>query len=564
MMLKKKAKETDGKIKFSESQNTKNIENQKRKQEEIEKYQNYYKNILWIDDDCGENINENFKWLNDSDSNSGNVQYKLKNSEECYGIKTVKYFSDAVKEVNEKSYDLVIFDINLENGFKLSGNKKNELSNEVLSNEDKDRIEEITYTENIFNAQNIEFKYDDFEEKNENQKIAGEYLYLLLLSKGYPQNRMVIYTNNYEEFQKNSKLSKANLFNFDGNSLFISKNDSIDINKYFNDNNGYYRVRRLIYQACDYWERELNSFELTKNAEINNSEKDIKKKNVPFNDLYELDVEISSFKDMLSQIKMMFPVIIPCKPEEVYYQAMHIVSMFHEENAKIDKVKSKGNIFPYHQMIRNFRNWSSHNKFKKSIDLTEKDKFSADQFAFLFCVALRTYFDTQKYYICQGNCKKSKYEYCLSDKIYYYENVYFNNLKNITWKDVNDKISFIWKNMISDVYFYGGRNNQEYLLKSAELHTLLQRLGDQKNFSMPFYYINLSMFLAPFEIHKDYCIPKETKELDHLFETLDEIINVNVNFSYTLKKVDTIEYKSKFVENKANEFFERIAFSLFP
>ena len=208
--------------------------------------------------------------------------------------------------------------------------------------------------------------YTDFKEQ------AGIYILLFLLTKGFPLERMALLTGNGTEFTKEI-LKKSNMTNLD-NLIFEKNNVDFKFRPWLKNKYGkgsYYRVRRVVYQACDYWEKSLEDIE-----------------EIPFNNLYDLEGEKQPFVNMLEQIKMMFPVIKPDNPKEVYYQVMHIVSMFHEEKADIKKADKK-NIREYHQMIRYFRNWSSHNKF---ID----HELSADQFAFLFCVALRTYFDNQK------------------------------------------------------------------------------------------------------------------------------------------------------------------------
>ena len=84
---------------------------------------------------------------------------------------------------------------------------------------------------------------------------------------------------------------------------------------------------------------------------------------------------------------MLFPVVQPSNTEQVYYQALQMAAMMHEESADIKKVK--GFFQPWHSMIRNFRNWGAHNKFDNA-------SLDGEQFAFLFCIALRTFFDEKQ------------------------------------------------------------------------------------------------------------------------------------------------------------------------
>ena len=299
---------------------------------------------------------------------------------------------------------------------------------------------------------------------------------------------------------------------------------------FINEDKDYYDARMLVIQSCDYWVNRLKENNI-----------------LPFDELYNLTDDKQRFKNMLEQIKMMFPVIKPDDPEKVYYQAMHVISMFHEEKAKIQSINGKKKLYPYHQMIRNFRNWSSHNKF-------ENHQLPAEQFAFLLCVAFRTYFDYQKH-----EKEKNQCEYYLSDTIHYYEEVYFANIEPIDWNNdkqkVNGLINRYWETMIKEVKFYGGRIGQESLVKDVELSSLLQRLGEQ-DFGMPFAYINLSMFNSPFK--------KNTKhQITEGKLTVDDKIVITIEYEGEKTDItDSLFRNGQENSNKANDFFEKIAFTL--
>lgn len=339
-----------------------------KKWNEAEKaYKASYKNILWIDDEI-EGV-ERYLYQ---------PQLSLKNN-----ITLVKSFEYAVSEITKQysKYDLVIFDLNL---------------GEKIFEYIPENIKEIFKKHNIILDDNT-FKNED------NKKAAGMWLYFLLLSVGYPLNRMIIYS----AYIKDDKDKKNNKFSFKEIPLTFEletldkRHHSLDIEKYFSGSeNSYYRVRRLVFQACDYWEKEYKNNE-------NASE-------IPFNEIYELDIPLNSFKEMLEHVKMMFPVLPPYKEEErekIYYEAARVVSVFHEEQAKINKLKNKPEIKKFHQTVRYFRNWSAHNKIKEAA-------MSADFFAVFFCIALRTYF-------------QDDYNKALD-----YEKAYFNNQEH---EEIEDK-----------------------------------------------------------------------------------------------------------------------------
>lgn len=92
----------------------------------------------------------------------------------CAQIDQVDSFFDAVDKIvqNSTQYDLVIFDINLENCF----------DGVVIDQTKRDKIK------NVFNDYHIGLKEGGvvtFEELGKRKKIAGYYLFRLLLAVGY-------------------------------------------------------------------------------------------------------------------------------------------------------------------------------------------------------------------------------------------------------------------------------------------------------------------------------------------------------------------------------------------
>ena len=255
-------------------------------------------------------------------------------------------------------------------------------------------------------------KINGYGHDTKEDKIAGIYLYLLLLNKGYPADRMVIYTGNSTDSLKSNfpYLKLDNIVRYKGND-----EDTLCLETNYYPENSYYRIRRLVLQACDYWKAKIAR---KKDEEI------------PFNQIYfskDTDKQngIENFKELLERIEMMFPVIPPSSPEKVYYQAARILCEYHEESAKIQVVNY--NIYPLHAVCRNFRNWSSHNRLKKA-------EMPPNIFALIFCIALRTYFD-----------EKQLINEFSKERFYYEKNYGYN------YEDKEHKFSFDYiKNKLKD------------------------------------------------------------------------------------------------------------------
>lgn len=357
----------------------------------------WYKDILWIDDmDSNDSTTadlmaEKGKTLEEINKNPEKEKKFISADENLQKyidmIQLSTTMKDAVDEIenNYNNYNLVIFDMNMNRGW---------------ANKEQD----VEYINGIFKSQNIK-SFDN------NDKIAGIYLYLFLLKKGYPANRMIIYTGNAKS---TGEILNDNLY-LDFKGLIKDKNDRIKLAQNYYPKDGYYRIRRLVLQACDYWKAEIAS---KKDEEI------------PFNQIYfskDTDKQNNreNFQELLERIEMMFPVIPPSSPEKVYYQAARILCEYHEESAKIQVVNY--NIYPLHAVCRNFRNWSSHNRLKKA-------EMPPNIFALIFCIALRTYFD-----------EKQLINEFSKERFYYEKNYGYN------YEDKEHKFSFDYiKNKLKD------------------------------------------------------------------------------------------------------------------
>lgn len=363
----------------------------------LNRYKQSYKNILWIDD---RDDNQASGELSEEAAGLNWMRNWLTDEEMSAQIEQVGLFKDAVKRItcDASRYDLVIFDINLKNGFE-----------DHISDEEKEQLEKT------FESYHILFNYNDTE-----KSLAGYLLYRLLLAVGYPLKRMLIFSGH------ESKEAAQNALNgilFNKKNFLPKEKGKINTEKYFDkEKYNYYRIRRLVFQACSYWISKLEN-------EMNEA------KNIPFNKLYysydgssvlKDAVSAGAFKDMLEYVKMLFPVAEPQSPEKIYYKAMQTVSAFHEQSARIQVFDRHSRLKQYHSCIRNFRNWSSHNLLSSELD--------GERFALLFCIALRTYFDWD-----------SERSLLKEDDLTEYEKMYdLNSRETVDERQLGDKLLDLW------------------------------------------------------------------------------------------------------------------------
>lgn len=320
-----------------------------------------YKNILWIDD-CDDNDAGNIE-IDDLEAELDGIDRDdTEIIRDYFGdswsdVNLIKEFIPAIEELGKNcfQYDLVIFDMNMQQGMEPDS------FDEIKKSLEKNRV-------------NVREKgWDEF------CSNAGIYLYLYLLNKGYPNNRMVIMTGNGMNSPR-KRLEEACIC-ADKSNLVEKRGGKIEgysewINQYYDDN--YYLIRRMVFKACEYWKNEL----VDKNV-------DKKNEKIAFNEIYyksNSGIAKESFINMLERLELLFPVVKPNDTEMIYYQALQVLTMFHEESAKIQKLDKCSEVKKYHQSVRNFRNWSAHNKMLQS-------KINDYIFIFLFCVTLRTYFE---------------------------------------------------------------------------------------------------------------------------------------------------------------------------
>lgn len=444
-----------------------------------------YKSILWLDDLNEININNStptIKVIEDC------IKRRFGSLCENNLIHHIQKYSEAINAVtSDCQYDCVVFDMDWKNAdIKIHSD---ELQNHgVIVNIPKN-INELHITEKEF-----------FTER------AGAYLYQLLLLHGYPSDRMIILTNNEFEIPERF-LSEAG---FNANTLNMMKKEDINNenpewswDQFFQGDYFYYRIRRLVFQACEYWKSNMEK----------------KAENIAFNKIYfskdsDSPVSVESFKEILERIELLFPVVKPENPERVYYHAMQIISMIHEKNAEISK--AKGVYKPYHSMIRNFRNWSSHNRF-------EKTELDGEQFALLFCIALRTMFDE-----CSDNKLSPLYSY---EKIFdfscNYEELDEDDLpEEIDFKlsknDLNKKLDEIFKELYKiNIDKSNGKNISDAMFLKGTLSNMIYQIPQNlREYWIEKKYLFMNLWCASNKIELSITINKKETNLIQPFQII--------------------------------------------
>jgi len=460
-----------------------------------------YKNILWLEDaDTSEGeVADLEAEMMGVESDSGLCSLFSDFFEESAQVRQVRYFDALKNEIRRlEQYDLIVFDINM--------NKDSSVT------ENYSEIMQILKDSGIKIPSAIEQSRKEFIER------AGIYLYLYYAINGYPTKRMVILTGNSDSYCKLETIRPVN---------DILKKDDIQgkyewINQFYQNKNTYYRIRRLVFQACEYWKTQLH---------VLKSEQDIS-----FNQLYFQNnpkdmLPVSEFEEMLNRIELMMPVTLPADSERLYYQIMHTVSALHESKAVIGKLDSdyfKG-LQKYHSCIRNFRNWSSHNK------LTPK-KLKFQEFALLFCIALRTYF--------MGSYEKPYFD----DVLYSYEENYsFRNPREPKKNDLQNIVHSLLIDMI--------KKSNDY---SNSLEKMIVKYSETKNVQMEIKYLIFSLWSSKELIQRTDSQPMKAEASGD-----GTIVDVTVqkSASYRINTAECENLCKKAKENTAESVFMRYCFT---
>ena len=490
-----------------------------------------FSDILFIDDMDDSNLKARKKGTNHDGEKSEDE--KIDFIKGCFSSSTeytnllTTFFNASTEIINHSNkYNLIVFDLKLNKWF-----DNIEFSRSI----EQDKYDKLfsDYSKYNIDITRLIQSSDD----NKAYKYHGIYLYLLLLSKGYPSERMVIFSGNGDSKEKIKDHIQSEFHALQLNNIFIKPNNSsdyeddneddeeesideavkLDIDKlFFSDKedekkaNEYYRVRRLVLYAYSYWHDWLKGKE---------------KKEIPFNKVYKLygnsAVTVDSFEELLDHVEMLFPVLRPDDPEKVYYQAAKSICSFHESTAKLTNIDNNLRIF--HSVPRTFRNWSAHNKFKVSSMTTE-------EFALIFCITLRTYFDVNQIY-------KNTFDQNILD----YEKVFYQG-KNVKYSSVaiiKEYESIIDKNIshITNTITISAIQNIKTPIK---LWDMIIEYGKDSSSQVP--YVNYTLYpLFYYEIIID-CYPL----------AINSLLFYNTTATYMHKLIHTVSERTKF-SNKEEE-----------
>ena len=393
-----------------------------------------YRNILWVDDCDDGDSGGDPDFLEKEQKGEAVVSLEIIKEYFPNNYESVHLLTDyeeALSEIENKNYqyDLVIFDIDF--------------------NKAIDAIKFYSICKKLKKKRVIvEDTYEEFIKK------AGMYLYLFLLNCGYPNNRMIILTGNSVRYPCDF-LKKVHIdpilaredkrgYIYEKRKFKVGSESTDWVDIYYADE--YYKVRRLVYKSCEYWKEKLSNIR--------------EKKDIAFNQLYYLNsnieecmIETNVFIGMLDRVEMLFPVTEPNNIEQLFYQALQVVASFHEESAKITELKQNSIVKKYHQTIRNFRNWSAHNKFISNT-------ICASIFGYMFCVALRTYFQKKENQFQIYLNGESVECYCIYEKEFLDQ--YRNTKLNV--ESVKEKYKNIFNNHLNKIQYHDKKRNSKKIV----------------------------------------------------------------------------------------------------
>ncbi len=327
--------------------------------------ENLYKHIIWVDDFDDKNITlrnipTGDEWdeeeIQDSNRHDADIISTF-GDKYAEHVKLFMNIPDVLEFIDNhlNLSDCIVLDVNL---------------SKALNSAQKEEIDKMCEKKGI-------------KINKEVGKYGGYYIFLYLLKSGFPTERICIFTGNKGDGNSTGLWEKAFLNAGIYPPKSINRTDVIALQNWI-DNcymNPYYKTRRIVYKACEYWKEKL---------------KNMKRENIAFNQIYysnpeknESSIEPAVFISMLERIEMLYPVTLPQNCEGIYFQTLQVATIFHEESAKITMLDKDSPLRKYHQAVRNYRNWSAHNKFNSN-------EISAELFTYIFCLTLRTYFQEKE------------------------------------------------------------------------------------------------------------------------------------------------------------------------
>lgn len=316
-------------------------------------------------------MKNNILWIEDFDNKSSrNVRKRTKEETEEANRKSYEryrnLFKDVYKDVIEikttmyaglkyimehyGEFDCVILDINMKKNLKVN---------------DSDEVWKF-----LFKNINIARKEDIDKEIGEN---AGFYIFLLLITLGFPRNRVLMFTaygisnskegyNPVEKWRK--KCEKASMHipkiidkgdeftdNIDGKES-VMINDELD-RLYCKD--GYYYTRLFLFKLYNIVKGlENERYEPLFNKICINKKK----------------IDLDKVIDLINNVINFFPCVKVCDLSNVFYNALKYFS----EPFEADYIKKGGGRLKddTYRLMKIFRNWSSHNLFDSKSKLDDK------------------------------------------------------------------------------------------------------------------------------------------------------------------------------------------------
>lgn len=277
---------------------------------------------------------------------------------------------------NFYGYDCVVLDVNMKEGW------PNELATQK-------RVQES------FSKAGVNFP-DEIEHFKTN---TGYYLYLYLLCKGFPKDRIIMRTAYNGVGNDNLTLAWDNVFKQAGLQPPINVGKA-DQNKAFHtslcslypDENQYYLIRRLILDAANHWLAELNSDVLVADFVFNAAVTEEKK------------LTKEALCSLLTEINSLFTLRYDGEISDILSNVLRKLSAPFEAYANYTSVNKNENAFTYLSIMRLMRNWYAHNLF------TQNAPSEADLF-FLIIIAFRALFDSKTASMCLLDYEKAILEY---------------------------------------------------------------------------------------------------------------------------------------------------------
>lgn len=434
---------------------------------------NKYADILWMDDfdtnssdpiDIEAGEDEDYVSEEDVDGLFHDMNhYKFR----LHPFKYVKQTLDEL-ENNFFQYSCAILDINMKEGFVFRG---------------EDNFKEYTEIETILKSANVqireEHKWPDGYKAF--KKNAGYYIYLYLLQRGMPSNRIAIFTGNKGE-ATNSSIQTDNLTdewekNFEAAGFippdsFAKQTEKEELSKWIEtkmDNS--YRLRSCMVIMSTYILEALNN---CKSSEI-------------FYTAFKINDDKKK-KDFLEDAKLILqdlqntPLRLPKTESEISSIFNSLINKIaHPWEAIEEKNIEKKEIpYAYWTTMHMTRNWLAHDIIK---DDNHKSGFKyLWVMAFLFGVGMRGMFNFDKLLKYEGTDRY--YEYCKweDELLALIQERYPQQKMTISDSDAEQKVELFRKLILRSYNELHIRSKKlEYGVLSLNIGGLISEIGNQKN-----------------------------------------------------------------------------------